>query len=80
MMRYKEQDMNMTINIDGIGDVTLVKNLMVDTMAQVSNREEAKRFAEKYAEEHNLKLVLSRISIGRWYEKGVGMMFEFTNR
>ena len=74
-MRHKVIEMNKTADVAGFGVVTVTKQLWVDTNAQASNREAAKRFADEYAKQNDLKVVASGTSLNNWFKDKVGMWF-----
>lgn len=67
-MRTKEIEMNQTFNSVNLGDITVVRQLYMDT----TNGSEAKEFAEEYARQNGLKVFSIYIGLNPWFTKKTG--------
>lgn len=67
-MRAKEVELNKKINNAVLGDITLVKEVWMDT----TDFDSAMTYAEEYAEANNLKLFSVFIGLHNWYTKKTG--------
>ena len=72
-MRTKVEDLNKKINNVDLGDITIVKYVLMDT----TDNDEAVAYAEEYAKNNGLKLGDIHIGLSNWFTKKTGRVAMF---